>query len=111
MTTKQLTARQARWAEALAEYNFTVMYRSGTENGKADALTRRPDEIRTQKQFKEQYRTRTLLSKEQVDRAALQDLGVEISSITLAPVDTDEFHESLSLSERIREANKTSSSL
>ena len=111
MTTKQLTARQARWAEALAEYHFTMMYRSGAENGKADALTRKPDELRSQKQLKEQYRTRTLLSKEQVDHEALRDLGIEISSITLAPVDDNSFQESLTLSERIRQANKTVASL
>ena len=40
MTTKQLTGRQARWAEALSEYYFTIMYRSGKQNTKADALTR-----------------------------------------------------------------------
>ena len=39
MTTKQLTARQARWAEALSEYYFQIMYRTGTSNVKADALT------------------------------------------------------------------------
>ena len=26
MTTKQLTGRQAQWAEALSEYYFTIMY-------------------------------------------------------------------------------------
>jgi len=26
MTTKQLSRRQARWAEALAEYHFIIMY-------------------------------------------------------------------------------------
>jgi hypothetical protein len=45
MTTKQLTGRQARWAEALAEYHFVIMYRTGKQNAKADALTRRDDEV------------------------------------------------------------------
>jgi len=40
MHSKQLTSRQARWAEALSEYYFIIMYRLGKENGKADALTR-----------------------------------------------------------------------
>ena len=43
MTTKQLTRRQARWAELLSEYNFQVTYRSGLSNVRADAMSRRPD--------------------------------------------------------------------
>ncbi len=39
MTTKHLTGRQARWAEALADYHFIINYRSGTQNTKADTLT------------------------------------------------------------------------
>jgi hypothetical protein len=29
MTTKQLTARQAHWAEALADYHFMIIYHLG----------------------------------------------------------------------------------
>ena len=32
MTTKQLTARQAKWAEALSEYYFIITYRPGKDN-------------------------------------------------------------------------------
>jgi hypothetical protein len=42
MSTKKLTRRQARWAEFLSRYNFQIIYRPGKQNGKADALTRRP---------------------------------------------------------------------
>lgn len=42
MSTKKLTRRQARWAEFLSRYNFQIVYRPGKQNGKADALTRRP---------------------------------------------------------------------
>jgi hypothetical protein len=48
MTTKQLTARQARWAEALSEYYFIITYRPGKDNVQADALTRRNDEVASQ---------------------------------------------------------------
>ena len=40
MTTKALTARQARWAEVLSRYHFRIMYKPGATNC-ADALTRR----------------------------------------------------------------------
>jgi len=40
-TTKVLNRRQARWAQELAGYDFKIVYRPGTENGKSDALSRR----------------------------------------------------------------------
>lgn len=40
-TKQQLTERQMRWAEILSRYNFTLAYRPGTQNGRADALSRR----------------------------------------------------------------------
>ena len=41
MDTKQLNARQARWAEFLSQYNFEIQFRRGVTNVKADTLTRR----------------------------------------------------------------------
>jgi hypothetical protein len=41
-TTKLLNSRQARWAEELAAFDFTISYRPGPLNVRADALTRRP---------------------------------------------------------------------
>ncbi len=43
MTIKELTRRQARWAEKLSEYNFKIIYQPGKQNLKADALTRMSD--------------------------------------------------------------------
>lgn len=42
-TTKVLNRRQVRWAETLATYNFRILYRKGSENTQADALSRRAD--------------------------------------------------------------------
>jgi len=42
-STKQLNRRQARWAEILSSFDFTIIYRKGALNGKADALSRRPE--------------------------------------------------------------------
>jgi hypothetical protein len=39
-TTKVLNRRQARWAQELAGYDFKIVYRPGTQNGKPDALSR-----------------------------------------------------------------------
>ena len=43
MTTKELNARQARWAEELSSYDFVIEHIKGKENTVADALSRRPD--------------------------------------------------------------------
>jgi hypothetical protein len=42
-TTKILNRRQVRWSEALSAYNFVITYRKGSENARADALSRRQD--------------------------------------------------------------------
>jgi hypothetical protein len=42
-TTKVLNGRQARWAEELSAYDFTIEHVKGKENVVADALSRRPD--------------------------------------------------------------------
>lgn len=42
MTQKQLNRRQARWAERLAAFDFTIEYRTGKTNP-ADGPSRRPD--------------------------------------------------------------------
>lgn len=42
-TTKELTRRQARWSESLSRFDIVIKYRKGSENGRADALSRRPD--------------------------------------------------------------------
>ena len=41
MTTKVLTRRQARWAEFLSEFDFTITYSPGPLNTLPDVLSRR----------------------------------------------------------------------
>ncbi len=43
MENKQLTRRQARYLDLLTKFNFQIIFRSGKQNTKADALTRRAD--------------------------------------------------------------------
>jgi transposase InsO family protein len=109
MITKQLTARQARWAEALSEYHFIVMYRAGKQNAKADALTRRDEEVERQDQVKTEYRTRAFLSQDQIDPKVLQDLGIDVE---LSPIlEEHTFDEPVALLDRILRENRESSSL
>ena len=48
-TKKLLNQRQARWAEELADYNLRITYRPGLSNTIADILSRKHDELKTQK--------------------------------------------------------------
>jgi hypothetical protein len=43
--TKVYNRRQARWAEKLSKYDFVIHFRPGTQGGKPDALSRRPDYV------------------------------------------------------------------
>ena len=45
MSTKQLNPRQARWAEFLSEFFITIIYRPSKKNERADALTRREQDL------------------------------------------------------------------
>ena len=41
LTIKELNRRQVRWAEMLVEYYFEIQHTKGTDNAKADALSRK----------------------------------------------------------------------
>ncbi|GME64610.1 uncharacterized protein ACHE_50633A [Neofusicoccum parvum] len=45
MTNKQLSRRQIRWAEELAEYDFKIVPIAGKKNERADALSRREQDL------------------------------------------------------------------
>jgi hypothetical protein len=44
MTQRDLSRRQVRWQEYLAQYDFTIVYIKGEDNTVADALSRLPDD-------------------------------------------------------------------
>ena len=83
MTTKYLTSRHARWLEELDQFQFQIMYRTGKQNEKADALTRREQDIAIQDQLKKDNRTRVFLHQGQIDPLILH----EVFSMSLLPVD------------------------
>jgi len=54
--TKQLNQCQAYWAEVLLEFFFTIIYRPGKQNTKADALIRQGDKVIAQNKVKKNHR-------------------------------------------------------
>jgi len=106
MTTKQLTSRQARWAEILSQFFFMITYRPGKQNEKADALSRREQDVKQQDQVKTKYRTRALLQPDQLDARILEELEEPFEVATF-----EDISESLSLINRLLAANRTAESL
>ena len=47
MTVRKLTERQMRWSLVLSRYNFTITYLKGKDNERADALSRREQDMPT----------------------------------------------------------------
>ena len=47
MTTRKLSERQVRWSLVLARYNFTIRHINGIDNERADALSRRDQDLPT----------------------------------------------------------------
>ena len=76
MSSKNLTARQARWSEVLSQFFFQIMYRPGRKNELADALSRREQETDPPTLIKDQIRFRPLLSGEQISPKVRQELGI-----------------------------------
>lgn len=60
-TKRQLTGRQARWAELISEYDFKITYRPGKQNTIADILSRKEELVKTQKEKRDLSRTQCLL--------------------------------------------------
>jgi transposase InsO family protein len=44
-TIRKLSERHVRWSDLLSEFNLTFQYRAGTANGRADALSRREQDV------------------------------------------------------------------
>jgi transposase InsO family protein len=98
MTKRSLSARQARWAELLSRYHFMITYRSGKQNQRADALTRREEDVKSQNQVKLEARTQVMIPQEKVDLQIRATLApVLLGDMTLIDQILQKNRESLSL--------------
>jgi hypothetical protein len=80
-----------------------IMYTPGKKNQKADALTRREQDVGPQDQAKAAHRTKALLQPDDLDPAIRQELLTDIVAI--------DSYESTDLVDRILGANRTAKSL
>ena len=107
----------------MAKFYFTITYRPGKENEKADILTRREQDVRTQDALKHTYRTQVLLPLTNVDPRIIEELDQarearDATSISVldttqvAPISPlAEELSSLHLMDKLIAANKTHPSL
>jgi len=100
MKNKELSRHQMRWVQKLADFNFKIMYRSGKQNIKVDALTRRADFVpRGSDDERVRYQRTTILTS---DRMKIADLEKDVSeSIYKQVLDANEIDENCTL---LREA-------
>jgi hypothetical protein len=81
MTTKELNARQTRWAEELSSYDFVIEHIKGKENTVADALSRRPD-YRDAKQV-----DRTSQIFKETDKGLIMNKDIQLRMVTIEQSD------------------------
>ncbi len=100
MKNKELSRHQMRWVQKLADFNFKIMYRSGKQNIKVDALTRRADSVpRDSDDERVRYQRITILTS---NRMKIADLEKDVSeSIYKQVLDANEIDENCTL---LREA-------
>lgn len=92
MTARHLTERQMRWSLELSKYNFTIAYYPGALNSRADALTRREQDMPSSKQDERiQYRHMQLLKPEKI--RGVSNGTIIASPVTVAPVVTRAQHQ------------------
>jgi len=74
MKNKELSRRQMRWVQKLVNFNFKIMYRSGKQNIKVDALTRRADSVsRSFENERCRYQRTTILTLNRMKIADLEE--------------------------------------
>ncbi|KAI1003236.1 hypothetical protein K3495_g4968 [Podosphaera aphanis] len=81
LTMRRLTERQIRWAEFMSRFRYSLVYRKGVENARADALSRRD-------QDRPKEGDPRLLSRE---RQALDP--IKITKMSLGGIEVGEGHE------------------
>ena len=117
ITTKKLLARQARQAEYLSRFYFKLIYRAKKSNKRADALSKKHEDVKEQGKVIKEYKTQVLLPCTKIDFAVVKDL--QLALIEIAPEQeleltanfTSQLYDSIQLLDKILIANRTSPDL
>lgn len=99
MSTKTLNRRQARWSEFLSRFNFVISYRPGRLGGKPDALTRRSEDLLSEKGDEHlRQQQQTVLKPHNLDQELIQN---NQKPLDLAPVSMEAAIDSQNISDQI----------
>jgi len=109
-TTTDLSKRQIRWAEVLAQYDLKIIYRPGKENLVADALSRRPDHRSKYDSVKQQREKDEQLRVWQVKAAKESGTGAA-TAVTAASAETVHVLSSISQSPAVLASINTAAPL
>jgi transposase InsO family protein len=107
MTKRDLSARQARWAELLSRFHFRIQYQTAAQNQKADALTRREEDTKLQKVVKKEAREQTMLPAETLS----EEVQETLRTTEVATLEQATQPESIAIVDKILQANRTSPGL
>lgn len=113
MTKKDLSARQARWAELLSRFHFKIQYHTAAQNQKADALTRREEDMKVQRAVKKEAREQVMLPKETLSEEVQAAIARGSSGVSLViPPEKDKMlapiMDELAIMDRLLQANRNS---
>ena len=103
-----LNSQQARWADIVADYNFKITYHLEMINIVADALTRKHDELITQKRKDIAVQTQVFLNSSCII-AAIGESSVNIESGSLN--EAEQVKNSYQLVNQILQVNRSHKSL
>jgi hypothetical protein len=82
MSTKHLTQRQVRWSEFLSQFDYAIKSTPGKANGKADALTRRSQDLPKDKDDDRiKFRDQALLKPENIHKSIRADLKLQFPDL------------------------------
>ncbi len=108
ITKQLLNPQQARWADIVADYNFKIIYCSGTANIVTDALIRKHSKLITQKEKDITAQTQLFLNSSYIIAAIGEDsVNIESGSLNEA----EQAENSYQLVNQILQANCSHKSL
>lgn len=84
-TSKRLNHLQARWWQYISSFNFDIIYQSGKQEGKPDALTWRSENLPEEEDKRQADKNQTVLKKENFDLK----LNLLLGSIPNKPTESD----------------------
>jgi transposase InsO family protein len=111
ITIKKLLVRQARWAEYLSRYHFKLMYRAGKSNERADALSRKYEDVTAQDKAMAAYRTQILLPRRKIDDNVVRDLQLAPIEAFVSPAQEETQYDSIQLVDKLLSENRESPEL